>query len=239
MIDPAENGRLLRLAADGDTDAEARLVRDNMPLVYAIAKRYAGRAEQDDLNQLGAIGLVKAIRRFDASFGVCFSTYAVPMIAGEIRRFLRDDGQIKLGRGLTELRARVLRLRENLTDANGEAPGVSELAERLGVPAEEVAMSLDASQPVLSLSERIGDADDGRTREETLPAPERETWLIERIFTESLLSSLPERERRILILRYFRERTQSEVADEIGVSQVQVSRLERKILAKLRAAATG
>lgn len=238
MLSHGETMALLKLAGKGDKAALDRLTEENLGLVHAVVRRYTGRGtEYEDLYQLGCLGLMKAIQKFDPSFGVRFSTYAVPMIAGEVKRFLRDDGQVKVGRALKELAAKALAAGERLTEETGAVPGVLEIAAALRVSPEEVALSLTAARPALSFSEPVGDGDDARTRADTVADPAREDALIDRLLIKELLSTLDQRERKIIALRYFRDRTQTEVAAQIGVSQVQVSRLESRILKKLRAAA--
>lgn len=230
-----ETMALIARAQRGDGEAQSLLVDENLALVRSVVKRYLGRgAEYDDLYQLGCVGLVKAIARFDTSYEVRFSTYAVPMIAGEVKRFLRDDGAVKVGRSLKELAARALALRDAWLDAGEVQPGVAELAAALGVCVEELAFALDAVRPVASLSERIYD-DDGTTLEDTLRAPAREDAVVDRMLVAELLGRLEGRDRQIIVLRYFCDRTQTQVAEALGISQVQVSRLESKILKRLRA----
>lgn len=231
-----ETMRLIRCAQSGDASCCDLLVNDNLALVRSVVKRYLGRgAEYDDLFQLGCVGLVKAIQRFDASYAVRFSTYAVPMIAGEIKRFLRDDGPVKIGRSVKELTSRALAMRDAMTLARGTPPGILDLAEALSVSAEDLAMALDAARPVASLSERVYD-DESATLGDTLRAPEKEDALIDRMLLCQLLDLLDARERQIIVLRYFCDQTQVQVAGRLGVSQVQVSRLENRILKKLRQA---
>ena len=229
-----ETMALLRQARAGSKEAEEFLITDNLALVRSIVRRFMGRGvEYDDLFQLGCVGLVKAIHHFDCTFNVRFSTYAVPMIAGEIKRFLRDDGPVKVTRSLRELALRAAAVRERLTEETGVSPGVCEIAKVLDVSAEDVAVSLDALRHPLSLNEPLGE-DNGETRGDMMPGPQKEDALINRILTTELLNRLEERERRIILLRYFRDCTQTQVAGELGISQVQVSRLESRILKKMR-----
>ncbi|MEG1525600.1 MAG: SigB/SigF/SigG family RNA polymerase sigma factor [Clostridia bacterium] len=235
MLSREETQSLLILAVRGDEQAQERLIAENLALVRSVVRRFANRgAEYDDLYQLGCVGLVKAIQHFDPSYNVQFSTYAVPMIAGEIKRFLRDDGQVKIGRSLKELAAKALAVRDRLSGELGTPPGIAQIAEELHVSPEDIALALDASRPTLSLNEPLGDGEDGHTREDTLAAPAREDLLVDRMLIRDLLSELDERERLIIVLRYFRDCTQTQVARLLGVSQVQVSRLENRILKKLR-----
>ena len=236
MLAHAEAMELLRRAQAGDEEAANRLAEENLALVRSVVKRFLGRGtEYEDLYQIGCLGLVKAIRHFNPDFGVQFSTYAVPMISGEIKRFLRDDGPVKVGRSLKELAAQALGVRERIASERGASPGIVEIAAELGVSPEDVALSLDAVRPTVSLNERLYDEDDGATKEDLLPDPAVEETMVDRILIKELLGTLDVRERQIIMLRYFRDCTQSQVAARLGVSQVQISRLESKILKKMRA----
>ena len=229
---------LIKRSHKGDKDARNILAQQNMGLVYTVARRFNGRGcEMEDLIQIGSIGLLKAIYKFDLSYDVRFSTYAVPMIAGEIKRFLRDDGMIKVSRSVKELAARAVAVQERLRRQTGREPGVQEIARELGVDAEEVALAFDAGRPYLSLSESRFE-EDGAPRVEYLSDPGEELRTLDRLLLKELLLRLDARERQIIVLRYFKDRTQSQIADVLGVSQVQVSRLESRILKKLREMAT-
>ena len=230
---------LLERARAGDRQAEARLAESNLALVRSIVKRYAGRGvEYDDLFQLGSVGLVKAIKNFDPSYNVRFSTYAVPLIAGEIKRFLRDDGIVKVSRSLRELALCAQRVRDELS-AGGHEAGVVEIAAALSESPADVAAALDAFLPTVSLSEARFDEEGGASRVEYLTDGAPEDLFVDKLLIKELLGRLDAREKQIIILRYFRDKTQSEIARMIGVSQVQVSRLESRILAKLRRLAAG
>lgn len=233
----AENEVLLSKIEGGDTEARNELILKNMGLVHSVVKRFLGRGfEADDLFQIGCIGLIRAAKRFDTSFNVQFSTYAIPMIMGEIKRFIRDDGIIKVSRSLKELAAKAAALREQLTKATGQEPTLNTLAHELGVPASELATALDSRLPPESL---YATSDDGSG--ESKPLIERiesrenhaeET--LRRILIGELMCGLSERERTIIHMRYFRLKTQAQIAEKLGISQVQVSRLEKKILLALR-----
>ena len=215
-------------AQRGDADAEQRLLESNLPLVTAIAKRYLNRGvEMDDLRQLGSIGLLKAIRRFDVGMNVCFSTYAVPLIAGEIKRFLRDDGMIKFSRGAKQLAAAA-------SAALSEDPDlcVDALAARLNVTPEELAVAFASANSVASLDEPL--ADGSGNRFDTIGTEPEEEASVQKLSLNAALLSLSERERLLIRLRYREEKTQSEVGRLFGVSQVQISRMEKKILSVLR-----
>ena len=228
---------LLRRAHEGDKAARDTLVEENLGLVWSIVRRFTGRGvEAEDLFQIGAIGLLKAVDRFDLGFGVRFSTYAVPMIAGEIRRFLRDDSMIKVSRSLKELAVKAARLREQLLMERGAEPGVEELAGRLGVEAEELVQAMDSCTEVESLQKVIsqGDSEGTSLLERVEQGRDEQEELLRRMLLEELLASLDPKERRLIVLRFFHDRTQSQVAEELGMSQVQVSRLEKKILLALK-----
>ena len=218
----------LRCAQAGDGNAEQQLIRENLPLVTAIAKRYQNSGiEMDDLRQLGAIGLLKAIRKFDPAFNVCFSTYAVPLIAGEIRRFLRDDGIIRFSRSAKSLASRVRTELQNDPDLT-----IGSLSDRLCVSREELAAALASDTPVCSLDEPYSDGDGNRF--DRIGVESEEERSVSRLSLNAALNMLNERERLLVRLRYHEEKSQSEVGKLLGVSQVQVSRLEKKILSVLR-----
>ena len=228
---------LIRRSQDGDKAARDTLIEENMGLIHHVAKRFLGRGvEAEDLFQIGAIGLLKAVDRFDLGFGVRFSTYAVPMIAGEIRRFLRDDSMIKVSRSLKELAVKAARLREQLLMERGAEPGVEELAGRLGVEPEELVQAMDSCTEVESLQKVIsqGDREGTSLLERVEQGRDEQEELLRRMLLEELLASLDPKERRLIVLRFFHDRTQSQVAEELGMSQVQVSRLEKKILLALK-----
>ena len=228
---------LIRRSQDGDKAARETLIEENLGLIHHVVKRFLGRGvEAEDLFQIGAVGLVKAVDRFDLSFGVRFSTYAVPMIAGEIKRFLRDDSMIKVSRSLKELAVKAARLREQLLMERGEEPGGDELARRLKVEPEELVQAMDSSIEVESLQKVIcqGSSEGVSLMERVEQGHDEQEELLRRMLLEELLSSLEPRERRLIVLRFFYDRTQTQVAMELGMSQVQVSRLEKKILSALK-----
>ena len=237
---------LILRAHEGDREARDRLVMENMGLVYSVSRRFIGRGcELEDINQIGTIGLIKAIDKFDDSFDVRFSTYAVPMIAGEIKRFLRDDGMLKVSRSIKENGYRIKRASDELVSKNGREATVEELAAATELSVEDVVMALDAGTDVESiyrtvyqgdgseifLVDKITSADNVSSSEGSLPQQEK---MLDMIMLRQLLEDLDETERKLISLRYFKEMTQSAVANELGISQVQVSRLEKKILQKLR-----
>mgnify|MGYP002553045030 CR=1 FL=1 len=225
---------LIRAAQAGDRSAAEQLVVENSGLIWSIARRYFGRGtEPDDLYQLGCVGFLKAVAGFDLSYGTQFSTYAVPKIAGEIRRFLRDDGAIKVSRSLREQAAMVFTARERLKNALGREPALSELSEETGLSAEEIAQCELAVAAPDSLQRETGD---GLTLEGALSGESPEEGLIERIALREAVDRLPEREKMTILLRFFKGLTQEQAARLLGVSQVQVSRLERRAIEKLRLA---
>lgn len=229
--------RLLQMAHEGDKAARDQLVEENVGLVWSIVRRFGGRGyEPEDLFQIGSIGLLKAIDKFDLSYDVRFSTYAVPMITGEIKRFLRDDGMIKVSRSVKELGMKVGAARESLSGTLGREPTIEEIAGELKVSREEVAASLEAGAEVESLYRPFGQ-NDGQELclmdrlEEKENAEER---LLNRMVLRELISELEPKEREIIIRRYFYNQTQSAIAADLDISQVQVSRLEKRILRRMR-----
>ena len=229
------NMSLLRAAHEGDTGAEEELLRLNTGLVRSIAQRFCGRGvDLEDLIQIGTIGLLKAIRSFDPDRGFAFSTYAVPLVIGEIKRSLRDDGLIKVGRQQKKLGFDLLAARSAVVNAEGREPPISELAAACSVSTEEAAIALDAISPVSSLSEPT-DGDGSLTLESRIADPDDAMErLRDRVALGQALARLDPFSRRIVILRYFMGLTQQKTAEELGVTQVKVSREEKKILAVLR-----
>ena len=224
---------LLEAAVQGDEQACEQMLRDNSGLIWSIVRRYYGRGvEPDDLYQLGCLGFIKAVKGFDLTFGTQFSTYAVPKIAGEIRRFLRDDGAIKVSRGIREQAATIFAAREKLKNTLGREPVLSELSEETGLRPEEIAQCELAVAEPESLQRETGD---GLTLEGMLGSESPEESLVEKIALREAIEALPERERITILLRFFKGLTQEQTARLLGVSQVQVSRLERRALEKLRA----
>ena len=223
---------LLAQARQGDEAAAARVLEENSGLIWAVVRRYFGKGvEPDDLYQLGCLGFIKAVRGFDASYGTQFSTYAVPKIAGEIRRYLRDNGLIKVGRSLREQSISVYTARERLRAQLGREPVLSELSEATGLTPEEIAMAELAAAPPDSLQQENAD---GLTLESTLASPMTEESMVERIALRAAIDRLPDRERQTILLRFFKGMTQQQCARILGVSQVQVSRLEKRAIEKLR-----
>lgn len=230
--------KLLEKAQKGDPAAQNTLVQENIGLVWSIIKRFKGRdVETEDLFQIGCIGLVKAIKKFDPGFAVCFSTYAVPMIMGEIKRFLRDDGVLKVSRAMKELSYKARVLQETIEKESGQSPTVHELAEKLDVEPEELVQAMESGYQPESLYKTIGDSEhnpiyliDILQEKENF----KESVIIERLALSKALQNLDRRSRELIVRRYFKEETQQIVAQKMGISQVQVSRLEKRIMEELR-----
>ena len=223
---------LLRAAQKGDRDACEQAVIENNGLIWSVVRRYYGRGvEPDDLYQLGCLGFLKAVQGFDFDYGTCFSTYAVPKIAGEIRRFLRDDGTLKVGRSIREKAQTLYSIRERLRHELGREPFLSELSETAGMTPEEIAEIDLATDTPESLQQETAD---GLTLEGMLGTEAPEEKLVEKIALREAIDQLPEKERMTILLRYFKGLTQERTARVLGVSQVQISRLERRGLERLR-----
>ena len=229
---------LIGRAHQGDKEARDTLFAENTGLICAVAKRFAGRgAEMEDLFQIGSIGLLKAVDRFDPCYEVKFSPYAVPMIAGEIRRFLRDDGMIKVSRSIKENCMRINRMREQLEGELGREPTVLELSAAVKMPPEEVASAMESNSEVESIYRPVYQGEGTEiSLADRIPHKENpQERLMDRMFLEELLRNLDPKERSLIAMRFFRDMTQTETAKVLGVSQVQVSRMEKRILQKLRA----
>ena len=232
-----ETMELLRRTKEGDMEAREQLIAGNLRLVLSVIQKFSNRGENlDDLFQVGCIGLIKAIDHFDTELGVRFSTYAVPMITGEIRRFLRDDGMIKVSRPLKELAGKVGAAREKLEADLGREPTVEELARSVGASREEVAASMEAGARVGSIYEPFdaGDESGGCLADKIAEKTSENDRVLDRIVLAELLSGLGEKEQQIIKMRYFENMTQTVIAGRLGISQVQVSRLEKKILREMR-----
>lgn len=234
MIDTME---YIKRAHQGDKEARDLLVTENMGLIWSIVRRFSGRGyELEDLFQIGSIGLIKAIDKFDLGMDVKLSTYAVPMITGEIRRFLRDDGMIKVSRPLKELGMKAAMAREKLEYTLGREPTIEEIAKEVGVSREEVAASFEAGAEVESIYRPMNREDEsgGYLIDKISEQSSENENLLNRMVLTDLLKSLKPQEQQIIIARYFENKTQSVIADRMGISQVQVSRLEKKILKEMR-----
>ena len=228
---------LIGRAHQGDKEARDTLFEENTGLIYSVARRFLGRGvEMEDLCQIGSIGLLKAVDKFDPAFEVRFSTSAIPMILGELKRFFRDDGMIKVSRSIKENQHRVYLAREKIEKELGREPSLKEIAEMLGMPPEEVAMTLDSAAEVESLYRTVYQSE-GTDISLIDKIPEKENaeeHLLNRIFLEEILGKLESSDRKLIYMRYFQDMTQTQVAEQLGVSQVQVSRMEKRILKKLR-----
>lgn len=228
------NSILLAEYKAGNMTARDKLVDENMGLVWNAVKRFSmADADAEDLAQTGAVGLIKAIDNFDDSFNVKFSTYAVPMIIGEIRRFLRDDGLIKVSRTLKKQAYLGYRAREELILEYGKEPTISEISQKCGIPVVELVSAFDATQTPDSINREIYE-ESGNEVIDSIKSTEDEEKIINKITIQNILNKISKRERQILVLRYFKGKTQAEIAPIIGVSQVQVSRIEKKVIERIR-----
>ena len=224
---------LVRQAQAGDREASELLVQENSGLIWSVARRFIGRGtESDDLYQLGCLGFLKAVEGFDLEYGTQFSTYAVPKIAGEIRRFLRDDGAVKVSRTIKEQAATIRSARNHLSAALGREPTVTEISRQTGLTPEEIALAENATAATESIQRECGE--EGFSLENILTDTESEERMVERIALTQAISRLPERENMVIKLRYFHGLTQERVAKVMAVSQVQVSRIEKKAIGHLR-----
>lgn len=241
-----EDKELFLQAQKGDKEAREALFEKNAGLIHHVIKRYIGRGcESEDLFQLGAIGLVKAIEKFDTEYGVCFSTYAVPMISGEIRRFLRDDGMVKVSRGIKENMWKINRTREELYAKLGREVTIRELAEESGVAMEDVVLAMDAGREVESIYRTVYQSDgneiylldmikEGQQAGSSYTVQDEGEIVLDRMLLEQLMNKLDTKERMLIRLRFYENKTQMQVAKYLGMSQVQVSRLEKKLLLRMR-----
>ena len=236
MLDNETTNQLILCAKGGDENAKSYLINENSPLIKSVIKKYLNKGiEFDDLFQLGSLGFLKAINNFDETFGVKFSTYAVPMIAGEVKRFIRDNGIIKVSRSTKQLNIRINRFIEKYINEYEVSPSIDIIAREFEIDEREVVYAMDSSNKPLSLYTLVGD--DGGKEQYLIDKIEDENKFSDELDNQllyNLIKELPARERKIIILRYFRDKTQKEIALELGVSQVQISRLENKILEKLK-----
>lgn len=224
---------LLLLAKEGDIQAKETLITENSGLVWSVVRRFLGRGvEPDDLYQLGCVGFLKAIDGFDSAYGTQFSTYAVPKIAGEIRRFLRDDGSIKVSRALKETALLIHTTEQNLALRLGRDPTLSEISQETGISSEDIAVALAATASPESIQKQTGE--DGFSLEQTLTDTRTEEQILESMAVKQAVERLPERERNVIIFRYFHGLTQQKTAQILNISQVQVSRIEKKAIEILR-----
>lgn len=228
---------LIGRAHQGDKEARDTLFEENVGLIYSVARRFLGRGvEMEDLFQIGSIGLLKAVDHFDTAFDVKFSTYAVPMITGEIKRFLRDDGMLKVSRSLKENHYRIYQVREELERRLGREPTLTEISGEIGIPMEELVLTMESKVEVESLHRTIyqGEGTEISLMDKLPEKENQQELLLDRIFLEEILDTLEPKERQLIYMRYFKDMTQTEIAGELGVSQVQVSRMEKRILQNLR-----
>ncbi len=228
---------LLLRAKNGDKEASDLLVKENLGLVGSVVKRFENRGcEREDLFQIGSIGLMKAIEKFDFSYEVCFSTYAVPLVMGEIRRFLRDDGMVKVSRSLKENGWHIRKSREKLEQQLGRSATLAEISRDTGLSEEEITMALDAGEEVASIYQTVYQSDGSELYlvDKVADESREEERLLDQVVIEQLILRLEPKERQLIHLRYFEGKTQSRVADDMGMTQVQVSRMEKKVLHKMR-----
>lgn len=235
MLNQEETLDYIRQAKNGDENAKEIIFVNNAPLIKSIIRRFKGKGvEYDDLYQIACIGFLKAIKNYDETFGVKFSTYTVPMVIGEIKRYMRDNGAIKVSRTLKILANKINRYIDEYQAENNDSPDVGLIAKKFGITEEEVVVALDSSRMPLSIFDKFEDEDDGQELIDKIPYCDSEEKLLNKLQISKALSELSERERKIIVLRYYRDKTQSEIAESLGVSQVQISRLENKIIEKIR-----
>ena len=235
-LDSEETNELIKRSKNGDSEATDVLVNGNFPLIKAIVKSYLNKGvEYDDLYQIGCVGFLKAIKNFNPKFDVKFSTYAVPMIAGEIKRFLRDDGMIKVSRSIKTLAIKLKAFIENKKQHGGESPTIEELAKEFCVDQEDVVIALDSYQQTISINAKV-DEDDPNSQNviDKLAVFDKSDEILDKFILKNEIMNLPEKEKKIILLRYYRGKTQGEVAEMLDVSQVQVSRMESKIIEQLK-----
>ncbi len=225
----------LRKAKQGDSAAKSVIFTENTPLLKSIIRRFTGKGiEYDDLYQIACIGFLKAINNFDESFGVKFSTYTVPMVIGEIKRYMRDNGAIKVSRTLKILANKINKYIDGYQTENNVPPSVENIAKEFGITEDEVVVAMDSARMPVSIFDKFDDEDDGAELIDKLSCTDGEEKILDKIHISNIIEKLNERERKIIVMRFFRDRTQTEIAEALGVSQVQVSRLENRIIDKIR-----
>jgi RNA polymerase sporulation-specific sigma factor len=241
MFDANQTNYLIRKAKEGDDNAKEQLLCENRNLIKSIVKRYLNKGvEYDDLFQLASIGLLKAINGFDESFGVRFSTYAVPMIAGEIKRFMRDDGSIKVSRTIKAAAKEINQFVQEYATTNGHQPTIKDISQRFNIPESEVVFTMGSIHRPISIYAQSDYKDEkSQLLLDKLPVQDNQEEIIDMLELRTAINNLDEREKKIIMLRYFRDMTQSEVAQMLGISQVQVSRLETKIMQNFRSKLIG
>ncbi len=231
-----DNLKYIKLAQEGNEEAMELLIKNNSGLIWNIVRRFIGRGyETDDLYQIGCIGLIKAIKRFDVDLDVQLSTYAVPYIMGEIKRFLRDDGMLKVSRQTKELAIKIKQIQNEYMNKKGEEISITKIAEILKVSKEEIAAAIESNNTVDSIYSVEGQDDDERMLIEKITDEKNEyNHLVDKITLDEIINNLEEREKKVVILRFYKEQTQSQVGKILGITQVQVSRIEKKVLEKMR-----
>lgn len=226
---------LLKQAQAGDNNAKEKLLLENMPLIKSVIRRFKYKGiEYDDLYQLGCVGFIKAIKNFDTKFNVKFSTYAVPMIAGEVKRFLRDDGVIKVSRSIKQKCILIKKYINRSIQENGQSPSIENIAKKFNIEQQDVIFTLESSFMPMSIHEKFNDDENASTFEERYSDDLSNENMLDKIILRDMISSLTAREKQVIILRYYFDKTQSEIADVLGVSQVQISRIENKILTNFK-----
>lgn len=236
MLDHQQTMHLIQQAQSGNEQAKETLLEHNAPLLKSIVRHYTGKnVEYDDLFQIACVGFLKAIKNFDVNFNVRFSTYAVPMISGELKRFMRDDGFVKVSRATKQLSAKISAFVDNCKKQNQPEPSVQQIADKFDISPQEVVFAMESAQLPISIYEKADESDEkSQCMLDKMCAEDKTDDMIDKIMLYAIIDKLTEREKKIIILRYFRDKTQSEIATHLGVSQVQVSRLESKILDKMR-----
>ncbi len=237
MLDFEQTLLLIEKAQNNDQDALNILVKENSPLIKSVIKRYRNKGvEYEDLYKIGSMGFLKAIQNFDKNFNVRFSTYAVPMIAGEIKRYLRDNGFIKVSRSVKHLSIQINKFVENYIAKNFESPTINQIAEEFGISTQDAVFAMESNIQPLSLYSQVGGEGEDKQQMliEKIPAVEQLDKQMDYFLLLNLIKELPPRDKKIIVLRYFRDKTQREIADILGISQVQVSRLENKILSQIK-----
>lgn len=235
MLTQEQTAELVELAKTGDDLAKEKLITLNSPLIKSVVKRYLNKGiEYDDLYQLGALGFVKAINNFDASYNVKFTTYAVPMIAGEIKRFLRDDGSVKVSRSIKHTAIQIKNFIADYNKKFGENPSLEVLSKEFNMDVSDVVFAMEANTTPLSLNEKFSEDDDSTSILDKLPDNFSVENYVDKLALREMIKNLSSREKQVIIMRYYLDKTQSEIAKELGVSQVQVSRIENKVLTELK-----
>jgi len=235
MLDKDETIKFIRQAKCGDLNAKEILLENNSSLLKSIVRRFLNKGiDYEDLYQLACVGFLKAINNFNEEFEVRFSTYAVPMIAGEIKRFMRDDGSIKVSRAIKILAHKINHFIQEFTNKYNKSPEIEEIAKEFNIDSGDVVVALDSSRMPISLFETSNDEDNTTELIDKIPSNDNQEALIDKLLLKNIIKDLPERDKKIIILRYYRDMTQSEIAKMLGISQVQVSRLENKIIEKIK-----